>query len=287
MITFSIMTEKGKKKKFLFAGLGLAIFFLISAGLAYGTNLNDTITKVFKRIYPAAILAHGYISIADLDQARQIARKLDPATDPNKVFEELIKSREKMQLARNLHLNFDSGNFSDEIKFYTTGRKQKYDQFLNDYFSGDERLFQNYVLNPQVYDSLLKIKYNSNFAANNDAYNKAENVLAKLDSGQKFEDLAKTYSDDKVSGQLGGDLGFVNAGQLLPELEKAVMSAKVGEIKKEIVISRLGYHIIYPVETAQQNGQKVWHVKHVLIQTQGYDSWLTTQLSKFAVWRIL
>jgi parvulin-like peptidyl-prolyl isomerase len=139
---------------------------------------------------------------------------------------------------------------------------------------------------PQAYDALLRIKYNSDFAANNDAYNRAENIFSKLDNGQTFEELAKTISDDKVSGQLGGDLGFVTESQILPELAKVLKTVTVGEIKKQLVVSRLGYHVIYPVETSQRDGQKVWHLKHILVQTKGYEEWVKDELTTIQVWHI-
>lgn len=42
-------------------------------------------------------------------------------------------------------------------------------------------------------------------------------------------------------------------------------------------MTRNGYHIIYPVEISEQNGKKMWHAKHILIQTTGFDAWLVSQ----------
>lgn len=58
-----------------------------------------------------------------------------------------------------------------------------------------------------------------------------------------FEKLAKSKSDDKVSAEKGGDLGFFAEKDMVPEFAKAAFGAKpntiVGPVK-----SQFGYHII-------------------------------------------
>ena len=231
------------------------------------------------KFYPIAMVGSNLIWVREWQNDLATAKRLDPQADPDKVYQQLVLSKKKFQLVRDLRLKFDNSTFNDELNFYKQDKGQEYNQFLQDYFSGKESEFVNYVVVPQVFDALLRIKHNSDFAANNDAYNKAENIISKLDSGQTFDDLAKTYSDDKVSAQLGGDLGFVGPNQLLPELAHALANSKLGEVRKDVVISRLGYHILYPVEVSTKDGQKVWHLKHILIQTSGFEDWLAKQLN--------
>jgi foldase protein PrsA len=75
-----------------------------------------------------------------------------------------------------------------------------------------------------------------------DTKEKAEEVLAKLNQGAKFEDLAKEYSTD-VTKDNGGDLGYFGKGDMLPEFEKAAFEMKVGEVSSPVK-SQFGYHII-------------------------------------------
>jgi parvulin-like peptidyl-prolyl isomerase len=74
------------------------------------------------------------------------------------------------------------------------------------------------------------------------AMNKALRIYQRLKEGAKFEELAKTESDDTGSGARGGLLGQVSPSQLPPELVTPVMSLKEGEISNAIP-SRLGIHI--------------------------------------------
>jgi peptidyl-prolyl cis-trans isomerase C len=70
----------------------------------------------------------------------------------------------------------------------------------------------------------------------------AQDVLAQLKGGAKFEDLAKKYSVDPA-GQKGGDLGWFGKGNMIPEFEKAAFAMKEGETSG-IVKTKFGFHII-------------------------------------------
>src|SRR5260221_928599 len=72
---------------------------------------------------------------------------------------------------------------------------------------------------------------------------KAEDLRKKIAAGAKFEDLAKTESDDVGSAANGGDLGNFNHGQMVPEFDQAAFVLKPGEVS-EVVRTQFGYHII-------------------------------------------
>ncbi|WP_141433119.1 peptidylprolyl isomerase [Bacillus sp. 03113] len=73
--------------------------------------------------------------------------------------------------------------------------------------------------------------------------NTANEVKAKLDKGEKFEDLAKQYSTDTASAQNGGDLGWFGAGAMVKEFEDAAYALNVNEISGPVK-SEHGFHII-------------------------------------------
>jgi peptidyl-prolyl cis-trans isomerase C len=72
---------------------------------------------------------------------------------------------------------------------------------------------------------------------------KAEEIKKKIEGGAKFDELAKTESDDKGSGARGGELGSFGRGQMVEEFEKAAFAAKVGDVVGP-VRTQYGYHII-------------------------------------------
>ena len=76
----------------------------------------------------------------------------------------------------------------------------------------------------------------------------ANEVLAKLKDGGKFETLAIDYSTEPAAQQTGGDLGWFGPGKMVQEFEDAVYALKKGEISEPVKTS-FGYHIIELVDT--------------------------------------
>ena len=68
-------------------------------------------------------------------------------------------------------------------------------------------------------------------------------VLQEAMSGRDFAELAKKYSDDPQAAKDGGDLGTFKKGDMLPEIEAAVIGMKPGQISN-IVNTPAGFHII-------------------------------------------
>lgn len=95
------------------------------------------------------------------------------------------------------------------------------------------------------------------------AYRKAEMILQKLKNGEDFAKLAKLYSEDPASAKRGGDLGFTQRGDLVPEYEAVAFNLKDGEIS-DIVQTQFGFHIIQLIE---RRGERI-HTRHILIQVK-------------------
>jgi peptidyl-prolyl cis-trans isomerase C len=72
---------------------------------------------------------------------------------------------------------------------------------------------------------------------------KANEVLARLKKGEKFEEIARKESLDAKSAANGGDIGYFSRGMLVPEFERAAASLKVGELSAPVK-TPYGYHII-------------------------------------------
>ncbi|AJH60461.1 Foldase protein prsA 2 [Bacillus cereus 95/8201] len=73
--------------------------------------------------------------------------------------------------------------------------------------------------------------------------NEAKEIKKKLDAGASFEELAKQESQDLLSKEKGGDLGYFNSGRMAPEFETAAYKLKIGQISNPVK-SPNGYHII-------------------------------------------
>lgn len=72
----------------------------------------------------------------------------------------------------------------------------------------------------------------------------AKKVIAELEKGGNFAELAKKYSIDGSSGQ-GGDLGYFTREVMVPEFSTAAFALKnKGDYTHTPVKSQFGYHII-------------------------------------------
>ncbi len=77
----------------------------------------------------------------------------------------------------------------------------------------------------------------------------AKEIQKKVNEGGNFAELAKANSIDPGSKDQGGDLGWFEAGMMVPEFSAAAAALKPGETTKEPVKSQFGWHIIKLEET--------------------------------------
>jgi peptidyl-prolyl cis-trans isomerase D len=92
------------------------------------------------------------------------------------------------------------------------------------------------------------------------AKDKAEEILKKLKEGADFKKMAKEHSDDKVSGNNGGDLGQFSEGVMVREFEEAFEKMKVGELS-DLVRTNFGFHIIKLDERKDARTKPISEVK--------------------------
>lgn len=76
---------------------------------------------------------------------------------------------------------------------------------------------------------------------------KLNDLRARVLAGEKFEDLAKQYSEDPGSGKQGGYLGFFKKGELVPEYTAAALRLEPGQLSP-VVESQFGFHLIQLIE---------------------------------------
>lgn len=143
--------------------------------------------------------------------------------------------------------------------------------------------FKKKILLPYLWFQKYDEKISSDTSLNADVKTRAEDVLAQVKKGDKtFEELAKQYSEDSTAS-VGGDLGFVQKGQMVQPFEEAAFALKVGEVS-DLVKTEFGYHIIKLKEktTEKDKGDQV-HVAHILLRTKSADDLLQERLSSAKV----
>lgn len=71
----------------------------------------------------------------------------------------------------------------------------------------------------------------------------AKAIISKIQSGQKFEDLAKD-SKDPGSKDKGGELGWSNPGMFVKPFSEAMVKLEKGKFTPQPVKTDFGYHVI-------------------------------------------
>ncbi len=103
--------------------------------------------------------------------------------------------------------------------------------------------------------------------AKDEALKKAKEVIKKLDDGEKFEDLAKEYSDEDATKDKGGELGWVKQGEMDEAFENAAKDLNINAYSKEPVETEYGYHVI--LKTGEKEKAKLSEVKDSIIEKLG------------------
>lgn len=111
-----------------------------------------------------------------------------------------------------------------------------------------------------------------------EAKRKLDNLRDRLVHGGDFAELARLYSQDGSAAK-GGDLGWLNPGDTVPEFEKAMDALKEKEVSA-VVQSPFGMHLIQVLERRQRDmseERKRVNAKQALRERKledAYQDWL-------------
>jgi len=102
----------------------------------------------------------------------------------------------------------------------------------------------------QTHARHILIKTNE-LTSESDARNRLLQLKERIDNGVKFDELARLHSED-ASASKGGDLGWVNPGDTVPDFEKAMNALQPGEVSAPVQ-SPFGWHLIQVLERRDQD----------------------------------
>lgn len=107
----------------------------------------------------------------------------------------------------------------------------------------------------------------------------ATELKQRIENGEDFAELAREYSEDIGSAQEGGDLGWTQSGQMVPEFEAVMNSTEIGEISDPLR-SQFGWHILEVMDrrnqdmTEQAMRNKAAEYLHQRKYQEELDAWL-------------
>ncbi|MBK7427622.1 MAG: peptidylprolyl isomerase [Saprospiraceae bacterium] len=117
------------------------------------------------------------------------------------------------------------------------------------YFNSEVEISE-IVMQPKVNEEQRKL-----------AIEKLNGLKSRIEAGEDFAVLAKSFSDDPGSARLGGDLGWQKRGSFVQEFEEAAYRLEVNELS-QVVESSFGFHLIQLLERRGNT----FHTRHILIK---------------------
>ncbi len=111
----------------------------------------------------------------------------------------------------------------------------------------EEQMKAWYKNSPEIRTSHILIEYKQGAKPEEieTARKRAKEIYEKevKNSKRPFEELVRLFSDDPLSKQTGGDIGWQNRLTLVPSYYEAAMEMKLGEVRG-LVETPFGFHII-------------------------------------------
>ncbi|TAE36957.1 MAG: peptidylprolyl isomerase [Runella slithyformis] len=115
------------------------------------------------------------------------------------------------------------------------------------------------------------------------ARQRANDILAQLKSGQNFETLAATNSQDPGSAQRGGDLGYFHQGQMVKPFNDAAFAFGGTGLLPNVVQSDFGFHIIKVTEAKSNVMYRVASIGKTIAPSQATRDAAYAKADQFAL----
>jgi len=127
--------------------------------------------------------------------------------------------------------------------------------------------------------SLAQILISSDKHKPDELEKRAQDALAELKAGQKWETVVKKYSDDPDTAQQGGDVGFFKDGTLNPAIASVIAKLDAGETS-DLVKTRFGYQI-FKVRERRAPGVPKFEEVETRVMNALYDQKMPGALRKY------
>jgi peptidyl-prolyl cis-trans isomerase SurA len=88
-----------------------------------------------------------------------------------------------------------------------------------------------------------------------------ESLRQRILAGEDFHELARSHSDDPGSAVKGGDLGWVQAQDVVPAFASAMQGLPEGELSQPVK-STFGYHLIRVLDRRSQDDTEAYRRAH-------------------------
>lgn len=204
-------------------------------------------------VVPRLIRASGFVT-------EQEARRYQRLTKQQRKIEYLVIGQERFE--ENVTVSEEEAQvyYKDHAEKFLRPEQIKLEyirlsaeQLLDRIDTTEELMRQFYEANADRYITeeqrkashiLLGLPEGESLDSSTEVSNKLSEIKERLAAGDRFEDLAKQYSEDPGSASSGGDLGQMIRGVMVPSFEDALFSLQeIGQISVPVRTS-FGIHLI-------------------------------------------
>ncbi|MCG0276644.1 MAG: peptidylprolyl isomerase [Thermosediminibacteraceae bacterium] len=219
------------------------------------------------------------------------AKKQNISVSEEEIQKELEKVYEYYGGEEAFKLNLQMNGYSLEEYKKDLAREIKIKKLLEPKISiTEDELKAYFEENKEDFDREKQVRARHILVENEE---KANEIIAKLKSGEDFAKLANQYSIDTATKENGGDLGFFSSGDMVKEFEEAAFSLKVGEISSPVK-TQYGYHIIKveEIKEAQKANyeESKDEIRDILFNQkvqQEYSTWMQELYDQYKVENLL
>lgn len=178
--------------------------------------------------------------------------------------------RERLEYSRmQILMQAQVDKAASEINITPEDQKKFYEANLDRYTQARIRvIYVSFVANPEASGGGKKL------LGEEDARKKAEDLVKKLRAGADFAELAKQHSEDRSSGEKGGEYGTIKKSDNVPDhIKNAVFALKSGEVSDPVRHPN-GFYIFRADEIGTEPFDKVRDEIYKTLQTQLFQKWL-------------
>jgi len=208
--------------------------FLFTSGMpkAYASQISKSAflnqTILHELIYQEAVKNNNDISTQEAEDALEKSIK-----------NSALKIEDIKEKLKNENISYD--DFIEYNRKVLAMNRQINESALKDIKISDKDVREYYDSNTDSFATGEKIRVSHILVNTSD---EAKQIIAQLDGGEDFAELAKEKSIGPSAPQ-GGDLNYFGRDQMVKPFEDAAFSLKdIGDYTKEPVETRFGYHII-------------------------------------------
>lgn len=125
-----------------------------------------------------------------------------------------------------------------------------FDRYLNEEVT-DTAVLNYYNTNAAAYETkkahvahiLVRTHRNMDEATRAAKLTTAQEAYSKIQAGEDFAEVAKTYSEDTISGKKGGDLGWLAQGAIDKRFSDVIFKLKKGTVSEPFE-TNFGFHVV-------------------------------------------